>query len=85
MSLDDDSKIRMKVIALAKPDRINAKYIIEAELDDIEELIKSIVKSEQIKILNKAHRFGGRNDYDNSTDEYIDELVEELLPIEERD
>lgn len=35
--------------------------------------------------LGKAHRAGGTTDFDNATDEYIDERIAELKPSKEPD
>lgn len=54
----------------------------------IADSIKTLIQRERIKaqieILNKAHRVKGENDADNATDEYIDELTEELESLLEK-
>lgn len=57
------------------PKSIEAFANLKSEL---EKLLSTSQREAEIAILKKAHRVGGTTDFDNATDEYIDELIEQL-------
>lgn len=46
--------------------------------DDFKDYLTKDRAERDVELLNKVHRANGAHDYDNETDEYIDELIAQL-------
>lgn len=76
-----DEPIRKQTLVKDKAEAaINAHIVsvtreLEAKVEAQEKYTHEAIRLAVVSVLEQAHRANGSHDYDNETDEYIDELI----------